>query len=214
MGVPFSDPLADGPAIQAAGERALEAGATFEKVLDEVAAPLAQEIPVVAMCYANPLIARGFERAVGALAERGVSGLIVPDMPAARGGRAARGLRPGRHRLGAAGRSHDAAGRGASGSPRSRAASSTWCRSPGVTGERAGCRPELAEVVAARAGRRPTCPWRSASASARPSRSAQVGEIADGVIVGSRLVRGVLDAPTFEEGLADIRSFLRDSAAG
>ena len=66
VGVPFSDPLADGPAIQAAGQRALEAGATFEKVLDEVAAPLAQEVPVVVMCYANPLVARGFMRAVGA----------------------------------------------------------------------------------------------------------------------------------------------------
>src|SRR4051795_12808046 len=74
LGVPFSDPLADGPAIQAAGQRALEAGATFEKVLDHVAAPLAQEVPVVVMCYANPLVARGFMRAVGALAERGVSG--------------------------------------------------------------------------------------------------------------------------------------------
>src|SRR4051795_4356503 len=74
LGVPFSDPLADGPAIQAAGQRALEAGATLERVLDEVAAPLAQEVPVVAMCYVNPLIARGFKRAVGALAERGVSG--------------------------------------------------------------------------------------------------------------------------------------------
>ena len=45
LGVPFSDPLADGPAIQAAGQRALEAGATFEKVLDEVAAPLSQRFP-------------------------------------------------------------------------------------------------------------------------------------------------------------------------
>src|SRR5215213_8484733 len=83
LGVPFSDPLADGPAIQAAGQRALAAGATLERVLDEVAAPLAQSVPVVLMCYANPLFTRGFERVAGALAARGIAGLIVPDMPSA-----------------------------------------------------------------------------------------------------------------------------------
>ena len=66
--MPFSDPLADGPAIQAAGQRALEAGATLERVLDGVAAPLSSSVPVVAMCYANPLVARGFERVAGVLA--------------------------------------------------------------------------------------------------------------------------------------------------
>ena len=63
LGVPFSDPLADGPAIQVAGQRALEAGATFERVLDEVGAPLAVDVPVVVMCYTNLLLTRGFERA-------------------------------------------------------------------------------------------------------------------------------------------------------
>ena len=52
-------------------------------MLDEVAAPLAASVPVVVMCYANPIFARGFERVAGALEERGVAGLIVPDMPAA-----------------------------------------------------------------------------------------------------------------------------------
>src|SRR5688500_15845323 len=47
LGVPFSDPLADGPAIQLAGQRALEAGATFERVLEEVASPLAERVGVV-----------------------------------------------------------------------------------------------------------------------------------------------------------------------
>src|SRR5436190_16686488 len=83
VGVPFSDPLADGPAIQAAGQRALAAGATLERVLDEVAAPLAESVPVVVMCYANPIFTRGLERVADALAARGIAGLIVPDMPAA-----------------------------------------------------------------------------------------------------------------------------------
>src|SRR4051794_7379384 len=58
VGVPFSDPLADGPAIQAAGQRALSKGATLERVLDEVAGPLSERVPVVLMCYANPIFAR------------------------------------------------------------------------------------------------------------------------------------------------------------
>jgi tryptophan synthase alpha chain len=86
LGVPFSDPLADGPAIQVAGQRALEAGATLERVLAEVALPLSQQLPVVVMCYANPLMAYGLEDAPLMLRTHGVSGLIVPDMPAAEAG--------------------------------------------------------------------------------------------------------------------------------
>src|SRR3954449_9408604 len=80
LGVPFSDPLADGPVIQAAGTRALAAGATVPAVLD-AGARIAERLPVVVMCYANPMLARGVERFVRELAERGISGLIVPDMP-------------------------------------------------------------------------------------------------------------------------------------
>src|SRR5436190_17095295 len=86
VGVPFSDPLADGPAIQAAGQRALEAGATLERVLDEVAAPLAESLPAVVMCYANLILTRGFERVARALAERRIAGLMVPDLPAVEAG--------------------------------------------------------------------------------------------------------------------------------
>jgi len=80
LGVPFSDPLADGPVIHAAGTRALAAGATLHHVL-EVGARLAQRLPVVLMCYANPLLARGAERFADELAVRRISGLIVPDLP-------------------------------------------------------------------------------------------------------------------------------------
>ena len=59
LGIPFSDPLADGPVIQAAGEQALRAGATFDSVLEGVARPLAERVPVAVMCYSNPIIARG-----------------------------------------------------------------------------------------------------------------------------------------------------------
>jgi tryptophan synthase alpha chain len=80
LGVPFSDPLADGPVIHAAATRALAAGATVPAVLD-AGARIAERVPVILMCYANPLYARGPERFAHELAERGISGLIVPDLP-------------------------------------------------------------------------------------------------------------------------------------
>jgi tryptophan synthase alpha chain len=80
LGVPFTDPLADGPVIHAAGTQALAAGATVHAVV-EAGARIAEHVPVVLMCYANPLLARGPERFCGELAARGISGLIVPDLP-------------------------------------------------------------------------------------------------------------------------------------
>ena len=80
LGVPFSDPLADGPVIHAAGTAALEAGATVESVLG-VARELSAEVAVVVMCYANQILARGLERFLDMLSGASVSGLIVPDLP-------------------------------------------------------------------------------------------------------------------------------------
>jgi tryptophan synthase alpha chain len=79
LGVPFSDPLADGPVIHAAGTQALAAGATLRGVLD-VAARISERLPVVLMCYVNPILARGLERFADELVDAGVSGLIVPDL--------------------------------------------------------------------------------------------------------------------------------------
>ena len=80
LGVPFSDPLADGPVIHAAATKALAAGANLHAVL-EAGQRIAELLPVVVMCYANPIFARGPERFAAELAERGMSGLIVPDLP-------------------------------------------------------------------------------------------------------------------------------------
>jgi tryptophan synthase alpha chain len=80
LGVPFSDPLADGPVIHAAGTAALRAGITVHDVL-ELAGAIGPEIPVVVMCYSNQILARGLERFADILREQGVSGLIVPDLP-------------------------------------------------------------------------------------------------------------------------------------
>jgi len=80
LGVPFSDPLADGPVIHAAGTVALRAGATVAGVL-EVCAGLSERLPVVVMLYANLVLARGPEVFARTLAAAGASGLIVPDLP-------------------------------------------------------------------------------------------------------------------------------------
>jgi tryptophan synthase alpha chain len=80
LGVPFSDPLADGPVIHAAGTRALAAGATVPAVI-ELARVLSERFPVVLMCYSNVVMARGVERFADELAQANVSGLIIPDLP-------------------------------------------------------------------------------------------------------------------------------------
>jgi tryptophan synthase alpha chain len=81
LGVPFSDPLADGPVIHAAGTAALQAGTTVSAVM-QLAGRLAREgIAVVLMCYANLILARGLARFADQLADAGASGLIVPDLP-------------------------------------------------------------------------------------------------------------------------------------
>jgi tryptophan synthase alpha chain len=80
LGIPFSDPLADGPVIHDAATRALAGGASVGAVLD-IAAALAPLLPVVVMTYVNVLLAPGLERFFARLGECGVSGLIVPDLP-------------------------------------------------------------------------------------------------------------------------------------
>ncbi|HEX8119809.1 MAG TPA: tryptophan synthase subunit alpha [Solirubrobacteraceae bacterium] len=80
LGIPFSDPLADGPVVHDAGTKALAAGATVEGVL-ELARRLSERLPVVLMTYANLVLARTPEGFADALADAGASGLIVPDLP-------------------------------------------------------------------------------------------------------------------------------------
>ena len=80
LGVPYSDPLADGPTIHAAGTAALRAGATIGGVL-EVGEALARRVPVVLMCYVNIVLAPDADTFVERLRNAGISGLIVPDLP-------------------------------------------------------------------------------------------------------------------------------------
>ena len=80
LGFPYSDPLADGPIIQASSQRALENGATFDAVLD-IASRCDAGVPLIAFTYYNPLYARGLARSASDLREAGFAGAIVPDLP-------------------------------------------------------------------------------------------------------------------------------------
>jgi tryptophan synthase alpha chain len=80
LGIPFSDPLADGPVIQRAGQTALEAGATVAGCL-EIAAAVSGRAPVVFMSYVNPILSYGPERFAADAEAAGVAGVILPDLP-------------------------------------------------------------------------------------------------------------------------------------
>lgn len=82
LGIPFSDPVADGPIIQAAGNRALKNGTTLKAVIETVAQirPIVQ-IPIIFMSYINPIISYGVEIFIYDCSKAGVDGLILPDLP-------------------------------------------------------------------------------------------------------------------------------------
>ncbi len=82
LGVPFSDPLADGPVIQRADVRALAAGTSLPRVLEMVASLRARvRLPLVLMTYYNPILAFGLKGFARTAVEAGVDGVIVPDLP-------------------------------------------------------------------------------------------------------------------------------------
>ena len=200
LGVPFSDPLADGPVIHAAGTVALGHGITVDEVLD-VGRSIAEHVPVIVMCYANPILARGLERFVDALVATGASGLIVPDLPHEEARRTRevcdeRGIAlvplvapttpPERmHAIGA-----DARG-------------FVYTVSvTGTTGERAAVDTALSDVVSrtAESTRVPVAVGFGIGSASAVSAAADAG--ADGVIIGSRLVRaaGESSDPAAEVG--------------
>ncbi len=82
VGIPFTDPVADGPVIEKAGERALFHGVTLRKILDELKSFREDiNVPLVAMTYLNPILAYGIENFAQDAALAGIKGIIVPDMP-------------------------------------------------------------------------------------------------------------------------------------
>ena len=88
VGIPFSDPVADGPVIQAAGTRALFAGATPRKIIDTIGELSSQyTTPFVILTYYNPILAMGIDQFMKNASDNGVNGVVVPDLPMEEGDR-------------------------------------------------------------------------------------------------------------------------------
>jgi tryptophan synthase alpha chain len=211
LGVPFSDPLADGPTIHAAATAALDAGATFETAL-EVCDSVSARVPVVLMVYANMVMAHGgaveFARRASAA---GAVGAIVPDLPLEEAGEirealAAEGLalvpllapttppqRRGRICAAAQGFVYVVS-------------------TVGTTGERQQLPAGLAELVSA-AKAEAEVPVAVGFGIGTPGQAAEVGRIADGVIIGSRLVRAAAEAGSASAAAEATGSFLRETLA-
>jgi tryptophan synthase alpha chain len=209
LGVPFSDPLADGPVIHAAATEALANGASLASAL-EVCESISTRLPVVLMVYANMVLAHGgaaeFARRASAA---GASGAIVPDLP-----------------LGEAeeiGEALTAAGLAlvplvAPTTPPERRASICAAAegfvyvvsTVGTTGERAAVPVRLADLVAA-AKAESAVPVAVGFGIGTPEQAARVGEVADGVIVGSRLVRAVGEAGSAKDAATAVAAFLRET---
>ncbi len=81
IGIPHSDPLADGPVIQRAGQKALDHGITVEGCLEVAAAVAREGVPIALMTYVNPILAHDPRRFSALAAQAGVAGVIVPDLP-------------------------------------------------------------------------------------------------------------------------------------
>jgi tryptophan synthase alpha chain len=206
LGVPFSDPLADGPVIHAAGTEALRSGVHVHDVLD-VAREISSQVPVVLMVYANPVLKRGPERFAEEAAAAGAAGLIVPDLPfdeagAVRDACDAAGLAlvplvaptTTPERLAEI-------GRGARGFVYTVSLS-------GTTGERDALAPELADTVA-RVRAASEVPVAVGFGISTAEHARHVGAIADGVIVGSRIVRAA-----GEGGAEAVGAVVRELASG
>jgi len=192
VGMPYSDPLADGPVIHEAGAAALAAGATVGSVLELVRA-LSPSIPVVLMCYSNMVIAPGATAFVERLAQTGACGLIVPDLP----------LEESSEVLAAC----DTAGIALVGLVAPTTPAERFARIGaqargflyavsvvGTTGERVSMSQDFAAVVS-RAKANTTVPVALGFGISTAEHARQAADAgADGVIVGTRLVRAARDA--------------------
>jgi tryptophan synthase alpha chain len=209
LGVPFSDPLADGPTIHAAATAALAAGATLNTAL-EICEGISERVPVVLMVYSNMVLAQGgAEEFARRAREAGAAGAIVPDLPLEE-------AEPVRAAF-------DAAGLAlvplvAPTTPGERRAKICAVArgfvyvvsTVGTTGERDEIPAELAELVAA-TKEESDVPVAVGFGIGTPEQAAQVGRIADGVIIGSRLVRAAGEANGADAAAEAIGAFLSET---
>jgi tryptophan synthase alpha chain len=193
LGIPFSDPLADGPVIQAASKRALDRGATLKKIFAAVKAlRRTSEVPIVFMTYYNPVLHYGVGRFMKECRRCGVDGVIVPDLPC---DEAKELMRCGRKEKIAT--IFLAAPTSTKARLRAIAANSAgfiyYVSLTGVTGARAKLPPEVISKVRTikRMTKKPVCVGFGVS---NPGQAKGIAKVADGVIVGSAIVKVVGDS--------------------
>ncbi len=195
LGIPFSDPLADGATIQKTSFQALQQGVTPETCL-KVASRLYERIaaPLVFMTYYNPVFNFGLETFCGRCAGSGISGLIIPDLPPEEASELAEAAQ--QHDLDLiyllAPTSPD--GRIAIAAARSRGFIYLTSLT-GVTGARQSLPPDLEEFIA-RVRQQATQPLCVGFGVSNPEQAGRIAGIADGVIVGSRLLELVEEDPS------------------
>lgn len=194
LGVPFSDPLADGPVIQHSTQVALANGMTAARAMDLVRRIRGRNVrqPVMLMGYMNPIVSYGIKRYVDHLSEAGGDGLIVPDLPLEE----AAELEEACAQAGLA-LTYLAAPTSPAERLRAIAAHTTGflylVSLTGVTGARADLPPGLGDFVA-RVRPVSRTPVAVGFGVARPDQAAAIAEVADGVIVGSALIKVARDA--------------------
>ncbi len=212
LGIPFSDPLADGPTNQAAYQQALEQGVTPGAVLDAVRACRAGgvSVPLLLMGYFNPLLAEGLEGFVGAAADAGVDGMIVVDLPVEEAAELAEPARAAGldviYLLAPTSTDERIA------AVAERGSGFIYCVSvTGVTSARAQLSEGLPAFVA-RVRARTELPLAVGFGISRREHVVEVGRIADGVIVGSALVQAIAEAP--RERRAEVARALMEDLSG
>jgi tryptophan synthase alpha chain len=210
LGVPYSDPLADGPTVHSAATRALAAGATLRTAL-ETCESIADKLPVVLMIYTNMVLAHGGAAEFAKLARAaGAAGAIVPDLPLGED----EGIRDAFAAEGLA-----MVPLVAPTTPAARRAQICdvargfiyLVSTVGTTGERGELPPELADLVAATKADAGETPVAVGFGIATPAHTAEVGKVADGVIIGSRLVRAADEGGSPAEAAATVAEFLAEA---
>ena len=187
IGVPFSDPIAEGPVIEAADERALKGGCTTEKLLDLVARVRANiDAPLLFMTYYNPIFVYGVDKFTERCARCGLDGLIVPDLPYEERGEL---LKPCEsHGIGLISLIAPTSEARIEKIAKSSEGFLYCVSSLGVTGERSKVG-DAARGMIERAKRSADLPCAVGFGVSTPEQAREIADFADGVIVGSAIVR-------------------------
>jgi tryptophan synthase alpha chain len=199
IGIPFSDPIAEGPVIQAANIRALSSGMTTERVF-ELAAEVRRrtDVPLVFMTYLNPVYAYGYDAFFARCAEVGVSGIICPDLPFEE--RDEVSVPANKHGIEVVSLIAPTSEERIRSIAKDAQGFLYIVSSMGVTGERAEIKTDIASIMAA-VRESSSIPAAIGFGINTPEQAAEMASLADGVIVGSAIVRIVeehgKDAPEY-----------------